>query len=390
MSELVLNTLEDVQNAFPDEESARKYIATIRWGQWAKCVYCGNEKCYFIENGKRYKCANKECSKKFSVGVCSLMEFSKISFEKWVQIAFLFVKTRGRILSHEITSQVDISDKNEYGIREKLEFVFNKIDRVDKPNKEILDDLFKGIMSYYYLYKEIRRSPHYHSPYTIKDEDIDNIGDIKQYNKLLRYTKYYIKVYCHWIFMDFGKAEDVLSETFLFMSENNIKEYNGSLMIKMIQQAVSRMWRKHLNEHPKYNEHESKRVKKAKIEGRHNLATWYIICLIKSKKEHKHKSYFEIKKDKQLISDTRKKLAEFRSGKHLKKIKISRPRRIPLKGAIVQLKDGIVINNFNSAAAAAKATGINPVYISRILIKEKKTIYGFSFKMLTEMKGLLI
>jgi hypothetical protein len=41
--------------------------------------FCGCEKYYVIEGGKRYKCANNECYKKYSATVGTIFENSKIS-----------------------------------------------------------------------------------------------------------------------------------------------------------------------------------------------------------------------------------------------------------------------------------------------------------------------
>lgn len=90
-----INTLEDLITNYPDDDSARKYFSHIRWGQWAECPFCGNKRAYFIENGKRYKCANKECYKKFSCTVKTVLECTNLSYDKWLKIIFLYAKTRG-------------------------------------------------------------------------------------------------------------------------------------------------------------------------------------------------------------------------------------------------------------------------------------------------------
>ena len=74
------NNLLEVIRYFSDEQVCRDHLAELRWkdGQ-AVCPYCDHEKVYVIENGNRYKCANKKCYKKFSVTVGTIFENTKIS-----------------------------------------------------------------------------------------------------------------------------------------------------------------------------------------------------------------------------------------------------------------------------------------------------------------------
>ena len=50
----------------------------------AICPYCGHDKCYVIEGGKRYKCGSKECYKKFSVTVGTIFESKQYTIAKVV------------------------------------------------------------------------------------------------------------------------------------------------------------------------------------------------------------------------------------------------------------------------------------------------------------------
>ena len=66
----MFNNLQQLIVSMADEKTCREYLANNRWeGGKAVCPYCGHGKCYVIENGERYKCANKECFKRFHVTV---------------------------------------------------------------------------------------------------------------------------------------------------------------------------------------------------------------------------------------------------------------------------------------------------------------------------------
>jgi hypothetical protein len=117
MSGMDLNTIEDIQKAFPDDDSVRKHFHKLRWGQWAVCQYCGNERCYIIEKGTRYKCANPKCYKKFGVTTNTMLMYSNLPLTKWMQILFLYSKTRGRVSSFDLTKQIRITAKTEFLVR---------------------------------------------------------------------------------------------------------------------------------------------------------------------------------------------------------------------------------------------------------------------------------
>ena len=78
------NLLELIKS-MPDEQSCRQYIAKQRWGVGrVVCPYCNCERAYVLEGGKRYKCKDKTCLKKFSVTVGTVMEASTIPLIKWL------------------------------------------------------------------------------------------------------------------------------------------------------------------------------------------------------------------------------------------------------------------------------------------------------------------
>ena len=51
--------LKELMIKFQDEQVCRDYLVQHRWGGKPVCPYCGCDRSYKIENGKRFKCANK-------------------------------------------------------------------------------------------------------------------------------------------------------------------------------------------------------------------------------------------------------------------------------------------------------------------------------------------
>lgn len=308
-----LNSVEDVQQAFPDEMSVRKHWVEIRWGKWAHCPYCGNEKCYFIENGVRYKCANNKCYRRFHVTVKTIFEASNIPLDKWMQIWFFYCKRRGKCSTSDLVNELKITAKTGFWVLNKLDFIWPQIDRTGKSTFEIINELIKLSGVLYDSYSKIKESQYFKNPFHVSS--IDNISDVKQYNQLLHYTKYYIDVYADWIFFDFATAQDVLSEVFLYMHENGIKEYNTELILHLIWKVTDRMWRKCLNEHPKFNSHIKKKSKERKENNRINISSSYLVERIKSRKMYSHLTTQEIRENKNLMESVKKEILELRKTK---------------------------------------------------------------------------
>jgi hypothetical protein len=302
-----LNTIDDVTKAFPDEESAKKYLAELRWGKFAKCPYCGNDKSYFADKGRRWKCAFGGCRKTYSVMIKTVFECTKLPLDKWMIAMFLYAKKRGRVPSNELEDTVGIPQKTCFLVSERIEFVFNHIDRVGLTTEQVMQKIWEYAIYYYGAYTELKHSDYYKNPYHVKD--IDDISDHKQYNTLLRYTKYYVNVFCYWIDnKSFADPVEILTDVFLYMRDENVKEYNSESILKYIWQSVNRLWYQYIKDHPNKAIKINARHKDNKRNARINLTDGYISQVVKATKEHKNTPIKEIRANKKLIQETKERL----------------------------------------------------------------------------------
>jgi transposase-like protein len=97
---------------FSDEETCRNYLAWIRWEGKPVCPYCGYDKVYSIENGKRFKCANRNCYSKFSVTVGTIFEDTKIPLQKWFIGIYLACNHKKGISSLQLSRDLAITQKS--------------------------------------------------------------------------------------------------------------------------------------------------------------------------------------------------------------------------------------------------------------------------------------
>lgn len=92
----MVKNLKDLMTKFQDEAVCREYLVQQRWNGIPECPYCGCRKSYRIEAGKRFKCANKECWKKYSVTVGTIFEASNIPLSVWFPAVYFNYSSQER------------------------------------------------------------------------------------------------------------------------------------------------------------------------------------------------------------------------------------------------------------------------------------------------------
>lgn len=109
----MFNNLRELILSMPTEQACREYLAQQRWVDGkAECPYCGHKKCYSIENGERYKCANNKCYKRFRITVGTIMEASNIPLVKWFTAIYLVTAHKKGISSYQLGRDLGIAQKN--------------------------------------------------------------------------------------------------------------------------------------------------------------------------------------------------------------------------------------------------------------------------------------
>lgn len=119
--------LKDLLKNFSDEQACRDYLVQQRWNGIPVCPYCGSNKSYKIENGKRFKCANKECHKKYSVTIGTVAQDTNIPLSTWFGAIYLIGSHKKGISSIQLGKDLGIAQKTAWfmlhrireGLREK-------------------------------------------------------------------------------------------------------------------------------------------------------------------------------------------------------------------------------------------------------------------------------
>ena len=103
--------LKDLLKKFSDEQACRDFLVQKRWNGVPTCPYCGCTKSYKIENGKRFKCANKECYKKYSVTIGTVAQDTNIPLSTWFAATYLITAHKKGISSCQLGRDLGVAQK---------------------------------------------------------------------------------------------------------------------------------------------------------------------------------------------------------------------------------------------------------------------------------------
>lgn len=114
-----LSTFEFFKN-FPDEDSARKYFETQRWGDKAFCGHCGSEDVVECKDHKpmAYRC--KGCRSHFSVRTGTILAESRLPLQKWLLAIYMLTSARKGIPSTQMARELGVTQKTAWFLAQRI------------------------------------------------------------------------------------------------------------------------------------------------------------------------------------------------------------------------------------------------------------------------------
>jgi transposase-like protein len=120
----MIKNFKELTKVYRDEKKCIAFLVKQRWNGEPVCPHCGHKKAYQIENGKRFKCANNQCYKKFSVTVGTIFEASNIKLTTWFQAVYIILSHKKGISSIQLGKDLGVTQKTAWfmlhRIRESL------------------------------------------------------------------------------------------------------------------------------------------------------------------------------------------------------------------------------------------------------------------------------
>jgi transposase-like protein len=106
---------------FRDDTAAREYLERLRWPAGTVCPHCGSVgHSYRTPIPGRYRCAEKECRKDFTVTVNTPMERSHIALHKWLQAFHLMCSSKKGVSAHQLHRTLDITYRSAWFMAHRI------------------------------------------------------------------------------------------------------------------------------------------------------------------------------------------------------------------------------------------------------------------------------
>ena len=116
----MVQNLKDLMKQFSDETKCREFLVQQRWNGKPECPYCKSTISYKIENGKRFKCGNSECYKKYSVTVGSVFHASNIPLTTWFPAMYLILSHKKGISSIQLGKDLGVTQKTAWFMNHRI------------------------------------------------------------------------------------------------------------------------------------------------------------------------------------------------------------------------------------------------------------------------------
>lgn len=142
----MFTNLRELIISMPDENTCKQYLAEQRWHGNTVCPYCHHKKCYTIEGGKRYKCADKACFKRFTVTVGTIFESSNVPLNKWFTAIYLITAHKKGISSYQIAKDIGVTQKTGWFMLHRIREALRVKDvvKIGLNNPVEADEMFVG------------------------------------------------------------------------------------------------------------------------------------------------------------------------------------------------------------------------------------------------------
>jgi transposase-like protein len=116
----MVKNLKQLFAKFKDEDACRQFLIQQRWNGNPVCPHCNHTKVYNIENGKRFKCANSKCYKKFSVTVGTVFEASNIPLSTWFPAMYIIAAHKKGISSIQLAKDLGVTQKTAWFMMHRI------------------------------------------------------------------------------------------------------------------------------------------------------------------------------------------------------------------------------------------------------------------------------
>lgn len=112
------DSLFDLMDAFPDEQSCVDHLRAIRWRDGEFCPHCNSNKIYHFSDRKTFKCGG--CKARFSIKVGTIFEDTKLPLRKWFLAVWMITNHPKGVASVTLAKDLKITQKSAWFVLHRL------------------------------------------------------------------------------------------------------------------------------------------------------------------------------------------------------------------------------------------------------------------------------
>lgn len=139
---------------FAEEKTCHEFLVKTFWPNGLPvCPHCGSVKTYTTKTQSRlfskkdipgYRCAEKECAKKFTITTGTIFHSSTLPLRTWFAAIFLHTTAKKGISSLQLARQLGLTQKSAWYMLQRIREMFKNRDN-DKLDGEVeIDETFVG------------------------------------------------------------------------------------------------------------------------------------------------------------------------------------------------------------------------------------------------------
>ena len=114
------DSLLQMMEAFPDEQTCIDHLRAIRWRDGAYCPHCGGTKIYHFSDNRTHKCG--DCRQRFSIKVGTIFEDTKLPLRKWFIAIWLVTSHKKGVASTQLAKDLKITQKSAWFVLHRLRY----------------------------------------------------------------------------------------------------------------------------------------------------------------------------------------------------------------------------------------------------------------------------
>jgi predicted transcriptional regulator len=135
MITIEFNTISEILEAFPDEQTCIDHLEKLRWDGFVTSPFDASSKVYKCKNNN-YKCKNS--GKYFNAKTETIFNNSKVDLQKWFLAIWMVTSKKTNITSVDLGKELNITQKTAWYMIQRIKSYY-KIEETTTNIKEIVN-----------------------------------------------------------------------------------------------------------------------------------------------------------------------------------------------------------------------------------------------------------